>query len=56
MSSRAPGGGTKRLNRNDFGTCAKFFSMPLSRVASGEADTIAGWLAYGAALNEGRAI
>ena len=25
-----------------------------SRVASGEADTIAGWLAYGAALNEGR--
>jgi hypothetical protein len=33
-----------------------FFSMPLSRVASGEADTIAGWLAYGAALNEGRAM
>jgi hypothetical protein len=30
--------------------------MPLSRVASGEADTIAGWLAYGAALNEGRAM
>ena len=26
----------------------------LARVASGEADTIAGWLAYGAALNEGR--
>ena len=25
-----------------------------SRAASGEADTIAGWLAYGAALNEGR--
>jgi hypothetical protein len=24
-------------------------------VASGEADTIAGWLAYGAALNEGDA-
>jgi hypothetical protein len=24
-----------------------------SRAASGEADTIAGWLAYGAALNEG---
>ena len=28
----------------------------LARVASGEADTIAGWLAYGAALNEGRAL
>jgi len=27
-----------------------------SRAASGEADTIAGWLAYGAALNEGRAL
>ena len=26
----------------------------LERVASGEADTIEGWLAYGAALNEGR--
>ena len=28
----------------------------LARVASGEADTIAGWLAYGHALNEGRDI
>ena len=28
----------------------------LARVASGEEDTIAGWLAYGAALNEGRAL
>ena len=26
----------------------------LARVASGEADTLAGWLAYGTALNEGR--
>jgi len=43
-SSRVPGGGTKRHHRIDFGGCAKFFSMPLSRVASGEADTIAGWL------------
>jgi len=28
----------------------------LSRVAAGESDTIEGWLAYGAALNEGRAL
>lgn len=28
----------------------------LIRVASGEDDAMAGWLAYGAALNEGRAI
>jgi len=28
----------------------------LERVASGETDTIEGWLAYGAALNEGRAM
>ena len=28
----------------------------LSQVADAEADTIAGWLAYGAALNEGRAL
>jgi len=28
----------------------------LERVANGEADTIEGWLAYGHALNEGRAL
>ena len=28
----------------------------LERVASGETDTIEGWLAYGAALNEGRGL
>jgi len=31
-------------------------SRALERVASGETDTIEGWLAYGAALNEGRGL
>jgi len=30
--------------------------VALDRVARGEADAIEGWLAYGAALNEGRAL
>jgi hypothetical protein len=31
-------------------------TLLFARVADGEADTIEGWLAYGAALNEGRAL
>ena len=30
--------------------------IALDKVAKGEADAIDGWLAYGAALNEGRAL
>lgn len=38
------------------GLLAEDAQKALARVASGEEDTIAGWLAYGAALNEGRAL
>lgn len=37
------------------GLLAQDAQKALARVASGEEDAIAGWLAYGAALNEGRA-
>ena len=38
------------------GILASDARLALCRVASGETDTIEGWLAYGAALNEGRAL
>jgi len=38
------------------GILADAARQALERVASGEADTIEGWLAYGAALNEGRGL
>ena len=38
------------------GMLADTAQRALERVASGETDTIEGWLAYGAALNEGRGL
>lgn len=38
------------------GILASDAQIALERVAKGEGDTIEGWLAYGAALNEGRAL
>ena len=38
------------------GRLADTAQRALERVASGETDTIEGWLAYGAALNEGRGL
>ena len=38
------------------GMLADTAQRALERVASGETDTIQGWFAYGAALNEGRGL
>ena len=38
------------------GILANDARLALARVAAGEDDAIAGWIAYGAALNEGRAL
>jgi len=43
-------------NAMRLGILADDAQRALERVASGETDTIEGWLAYGAALNEGRAM
>jgi phage N-6-adenine-methyltransferase len=47
-------GHNERTSR--LGLLAEDAQRGLARVADGEADTIEGWLAYGAALNEGRAL
>ena len=51
---------TNEMGHNErtarLGLLAEDAQRGLSRVADGEADTIEGWLAYGAALNEGRAL
>ena len=51
---------TNEMGHNErtarLGLLAEDAQRGLARVANGEADTIEGWLAYGAALNEGRAL
>jgi hypothetical protein len=47
-------GHNERTSR--LGLLAEDAQRGLARVADGEADTIEGWLAYGSALNEGRAL
>ena len=51
---------TNEMGHNErtarLGLLAEDAQRGLARVADGEADTIEGWLAYGAALNEGRAL
>lgn len=54
MTAPAPFGHNETTVR--LGLLAEDARQGLARVAAGEADAIEGWLAYGAALNEGRAL